>query len=246
VTGPLVTTEWLRERLTESGLRIVDCRYVLGRPGAGEPLWREGHIPGAAFMDLDRDLASPPGERGRHPLPDADAFEAAARRAGIGSDSLVVAYDEAAEGGAARLWWLLRHFGHDNVTVLDGGLREWRAQGGDLRAGDEKIEPGDFRARAPANDTVTSAEPRRARPAKRPRCSTAVRLCLSTLVRRSGIAGRSSQSIGLRGTSRVPAASRSRSSLRTVASSRRPSCAPASRQRESSPVTKPSPTAARA
>jgi thiosulfate/3-mercaptopyruvate sulfurtransferase len=158
VTGPLVTTEWLRERLTESGLRIVDCRYVLGRPGAGEPLWREGHIPGAAFMDLDRDLASPPGERGRHPLPDADTFEAAARRAGIGSDSLVVAYDEAAEGGAARLWWLLHHFGHDNVTVLDGGLREWRAQGGDLRAGDEKIEPGDFRARAPAKDTVTADE----------------------------------------------------------------------------------------
>jgi thiosulfate/3-mercaptopyruvate sulfurtransferase len=158
VTGPLVTTEWLRERLTDPGLQIIDCRYQLGRPGAGEPLWRAGHIPGAAFMDLDRDLASPPGERGRHPLPDAAAFEAAARRAGIGSDSLVVAYDEAGEGGAARLWWLLRHFGHDNVTVLDGGLREWRAQAGELRAGDEEIEPGDFRARAPANDTTTAEE----------------------------------------------------------------------------------------
>src|SRR6185503_18581648 len=103
VTGPLVTPEWLRERLGDPALRIVDCRYRLGAPGAGEALWREAHIPGAALMDLDRDLAGPPGERGRHPLPEAAAFEAAARRAGIGADTLVVAYDEAAEGGAARL-----------------------------------------------------------------------------------------------------------------------------------------------
>jgi thiosulfate/3-mercaptopyruvate sulfurtransferase len=158
VTGALVTTAWLRERLEEPGLRVVDCRYRLGEPGAGERLFREGHIPGAAFMDVDRDLASPPGERGRHPLPDRDAFEAAARRAGIGSDTLVVAYDEAAEGGAARLWWLLRHFGHDDVTVLDGGLREWREQGGDLRAGEEGIEPGDFQAQTRADDTATAEE----------------------------------------------------------------------------------------
>jgi thiosulfate/3-mercaptopyruvate sulfurtransferase len=143
---PLVTAAWLRERLGEPGLRVVDCRYVLGEPGAGAALWREGHIPGAAFLDLDRDLADPPGDRGRHPLPGADTFEAAARRAGIGADTLVVAYDEAAEGGAARLWWLLRHFGHDRVTVLDGGLRGWREDGGELRSGAEEIEPGDFRA----------------------------------------------------------------------------------------------------
>ncbi len=161
MTGPLVTPEWLRERLAEPGepdLRVVDCRYRLGQPGAGEPLWREGHIPGAAFMDLDRELAAPPGERGRHPLPDAEAFEAAARRAGIGRDTLVVAYDEAGEGGAARLWWLLRHFGHDHVTVLDGGLRGWRDEGRELRAGGEEIEPGDFQARAPRSDTVTADE----------------------------------------------------------------------------------------
>jgi thiosulfate/3-mercaptopyruvate sulfurtransferase len=156
VTGPLVTAAWLRERLGESRLRIVDCRYRLGEPGAGEALFREGHIPGAAFMDLDRDLASPPGERGRHPLPEPGAFEAAARRAGIGSGTLVVAYDEAAEGGAARLWWLLRHFGHDDVTVLDGGLRDWRERCGDLRPGEEEIEPGDFRARAPGSGAVTA------------------------------------------------------------------------------------------
>jgi thiosulfate/3-mercaptopyruvate sulfurtransferase len=156
--GPLVTAAWLRERLGEPGLRVVDCRYVLGKPGAGAALWREGHIPGAAFLDLDRDLAAPPGDRGRHPLPAADAFEAAARRAGIGMDTLVVAYDEAAEGGAARLWWLLRHFGHGNVTVLDGALAGWRADGGELSAGAEPIEPGDFRAAPPRYEPASAEE----------------------------------------------------------------------------------------
>jgi thiosulfate/3-mercaptopyruvate sulfurtransferase len=134
LSGPLVEAAWLRERLEDPELRVVDCRFRLGEPGAGVELWRAGHIPGAAFMDLDRELASEPGERGRHPLPEPQAFEAAARRAGIGPDTLVVAYDEAAEGGAARLWWLLRHFGHDRVAVLDGGLRGWRAGGGALEA----------------------------------------------------------------------------------------------------------------
>ena len=67
--GPLVETAWLREHLREAGLVVVDCRYVLGKPGAGEPLWMAGHIPGAAFLDVDRELAGEPGERGRHPLP---------------------------------------------------------------------------------------------------------------------------------------------------------------------------------
>jgi thiosulfate/3-mercaptopyruvate sulfurtransferase len=158
VTGPLVTTAWLRERLGDPGLVVVDCRWKLGIPGAGEPLWREGHIPRAAFLDLDRDLAAAPGDRGRHPLPDAHDFEAAARRAGISNDTLVVAYDEAGEGGAARLWWLLRHFGHRDVTVLDGGLRAWREDGGELRAGEEEIEPGDFHARPATGDTASMEE----------------------------------------------------------------------------------------
>jgi thiosulfate/3-mercaptopyruvate sulfurtransferase len=142
VSGPLVSVSWLRERLGDPGLRVVDCRYRLGEPGAGQELWRDGHIPGAAFMDLDSELAGAPGERGRHPLPDPEAFEAAARRAGIGPGTLVIAYDEAAEGGAARLWWLLRHFCPDRVAVLDGGLRAWREEGGPLEAGTEQPAPG--------------------------------------------------------------------------------------------------------
>lgn len=165
MSGPLVTAAWLRERLADPGVRVVDVRYRLGEPGAGEQLWREGHIPGAAFLDLDTDLAAPPGERGRHPLPGAGAFETAARRAGIGSDTRVVAYDEAGEGGAARLWWLLRHFGHDEVRVLDGGLRAWRAEGGELEtAGPAAADAPSggahpaFHARAPAPGSAITAD----------------------------------------------------------------------------------------
>jgi thiosulfate/3-mercaptopyruvate sulfurtransferase len=159
--GPLVEPSWLRAHLGEPGLVVVDCRYVLGRPGAGRPLWLDGHIPGAAFLDVDRDLAGEPGERGRHPLPEAAGFEAAARGAGIQSTSRVVAYDEAGEGGAVRLWWLLRHFGHDEAAVLNGGLAAWRQEGGRLEAGDQPSHPAaehPFTAGRREGDTVSAGE----------------------------------------------------------------------------------------
>jgi thiosulfate/3-mercaptopyruvate sulfurtransferase len=134
--GPLVSADWLRDRLGRRELVVVDCRYALGSPGAGRRAWEEAHIPGAHFLDVDEDLSGPPGDGstggGRHPLPSAEDFAAAAASAGIGAESTVVAYDEAGEGGAARLWWLLRHFGHADVVVLDGGLHGWRAAGGRL------------------------------------------------------------------------------------------------------------------
>jgi thiosulfate/3-mercaptopyruvate sulfurtransferase len=150
--GPLASAGWLHERLGDDGLVVVDCRFVLGSPGAGRLAWEEGHIPGAGFLDVDGDLSGPPGDgsRGRHPLPGASEFASAAARVGITAGSTVVAYDEAGEGGAARLWWLLRHFGHDDVGVLDGGLRGWRAFGGplddaavvsDARSGGEPFVP---------------------------------------------------------------------------------------------------------
>jgi thiosulfate/3-mercaptopyruvate sulfurtransferase len=160
LTRPLVEAAWLRERLGRPGLVVVDCRFRLGEPGAGEHAFGEGHIPGAAFLDVDRDLAGEPGERGRHPLPELGDFEAAARRAGIDRRSLVVAYDEAGEGGAVRLWWLLRHFGHERAAVLNGGLRAWREAGGPLRAGGEPIEEGDFTARPRRGDTVDADDVR--------------------------------------------------------------------------------------
>jgi thiosulfate/3-mercaptopyruvate sulfurtransferase len=156
-----VETAWLRAHLTDPDLVIVDCRYVLGQPGAGRPKWLEGHIPGAAFLDVDRDLAGEPGERGRHPLPEPADFQTAARRAGIESTSRVVAYDEAGEGGAARLWWLLRHFGHDDAAVLNGGLAAWREEGGPLEAGEQESQPltnHPFTATQRTNDVLSAEE----------------------------------------------------------------------------------------
>jgi thiosulfate/3-mercaptopyruvate sulfurtransferase len=136
--------------------QLVDCRWELGDPDAGRRLYLEGHIPGASFLDVDRDLSAPrvPGGA-RHPLPARADFEAAARRAGISRDTLVLAYDQGMTGGAARLWWLLRHFGHDHAAVLDGGYTGWR---GPVRTGDEEIATGDFAATDPRDDTLDADE----------------------------------------------------------------------------------------
>jgi thiosulfate/3-mercaptopyruvate sulfurtransferase len=168
--GPLVDVAWLRARLDDPDLVVVDCRWKLGSPGAGEALYADGHVPGAAFLDVDGDLSAPPGDnsRGRHPLPDAQHFQAAARRAGISGDTRVVAYDEAGEGGAARLWWLLRHFGHDGAAILDGGASAWRAAGGPLDAGRHQPGAGDFKARPRDDDAAPLAELRDRAPAGDP------------------------------------------------------------------------------
>jgi thiosulfate/3-mercaptopyruvate sulfurtransferase len=130
---------------------FVDCRWSLDDPGFGRRAYLEGHIPGAAFLDVERDLAAPPGVGGRHPLPGAAPFAAAASRAGIGADAFVVAYGSL--GGAERLWWLLRHFGHDACAVLD--LEAWR---GPLGVGEEAVAPAEFRARERFDDTIGRAE----------------------------------------------------------------------------------------
>ena len=120
---------------------LLDVRWRLGGP-PGNERFREGHLPGAHFADLDRDLAAPPGAGGRHPLPDPAAFEAAMRRAGVSDDRPVVAYDENDSTVAARAWWLLRYFGHEQVQVLDGGYQAWLAA-------DQPIETGPAPAAAP-------------------------------------------------------------------------------------------------
>jgi thiosulfate/3-mercaptopyruvate sulfurtransferase len=136
--------------------RFVDCRWELGNPGRGRELYREGHVPGASFLDVEGELSAPPATPGgRHPLPATEDFARAAGAAGIGEDVFVVAYDQRMNGGAARLWWLLRHFGHEDVAVLDGGIGAWL---GPLRSGEEEIEPADFVPRAREGDTVEADE----------------------------------------------------------------------------------------
>ncbi|GAA2859028.1 sulfurtransferase [Streptosporangium fragile] len=125
---------------------VLDVRWKLGGP-PGIDSYREGHIPGAVFCDLETDLAAPPGRGGRHPLPSAEAFQEAMRRLGVSGSRPVVVYDAADSTAAARAWWTLRHFGHPDVRVLDGGLRAWAAEGRPLAAGEETAEPGDFTAR---------------------------------------------------------------------------------------------------
>ena len=133
--------------------QFVDCRWELGAPGRGRELYLAGHVPGASFLDVDDELSDPGVEdAGRHPLPSAERFAAAASRAGIGADTLVVAYGSL--GGAERLWWLLRHFGHDDCGVLVGGIDAW---GGPLRDGEEPIEPAEFVPRERSGDTVDAA-----------------------------------------------------------------------------------------
>jgi thiosulfate/3-mercaptopyruvate sulfurtransferase len=136
--------------------QFVDCRWELGKPERGRELYLEGHVPGASFLDVEGELSAPPGgaDGGRHPLPAVEDFARAAGAAGIGPGVFVIAYDQGMTGGAARLWWLLRHFGHDDVAVLDGGLDGWL---GPLRSGHEQLEPLEF-VPEPRRDDVVEAE----------------------------------------------------------------------------------------
>jgi thiosulfate/3-mercaptopyruvate sulfurtransferase len=125
---------------------VVDTRLALNGP-TGRERYDAGHIPGAAYVDVDEDLAAPPGEGGRHPLPDPERFVAAVRRAGISRGSRVVVYDAGPGTAAARLWWLLRDYGHDDVLVLDGGLAAWTAAGRPTSTEPVHPEPGDWDGR---------------------------------------------------------------------------------------------------
>ena len=149
MTSLLVTADWLAAHLGDPQVRVVDVRWYLTEPGRGHSEYRAAHIPGAAYMDIDRDLAAPRGSGpGRHPLPTAEAFATVAGRAGIGSDTHVVAYDASGGAYATRLWWLLRYFGHTNVALLDGGWMEWLARGYLAESGEVALPQTVFTAKA--------------------------------------------------------------------------------------------------
>ena len=122
---------------------VLDVRWALGRTD-GHDRYLEAHVPGAVFVDLERELAAPPSPaRGRHPLPEVAGLEAAARGWGVREERPVVAYDDVGGTSAARAWWLLRWAGVRDVRLLDGGLDAWRAAGLGVEAGAVVPEPGD-------------------------------------------------------------------------------------------------------
>ena len=144
----LVSTDLLSSHLADPAWVVVDCRYDLANEAWGAEQYKAAHIPGAAYVSLNDDLAGPKdGRNGRHPLPGHDAMAALFGRLGIASGVQVVAYDQNAGMYASRLWWMLRYMGHDAAAVLDGGFARWTAEGRPTTDRVEPREPAVFRGK---------------------------------------------------------------------------------------------------
>lgn len=156
----LISAGNLAERLAAApdSVLVFDCRFDLAAPDAGMQAYAAGHLPGAVYLHLDRDLSGPKsGTNGRHPLPARDTLVAALAAKGLRANQQVVAYDAQGSMYAARLWWLLRWLGHDSVAVLDGGLAAWQAAGQPLTPDVPAPKTGDFRAQPPLATVVDAA-----------------------------------------------------------------------------------------
>jgi thiosulfate/3-mercaptopyruvate sulfurtransferase len=138
----LIDASTVRELACKPDVAVIDCRFDLLNPEGGRRAYLAGHIPGARYAHLNKDLSAPiSSDSGRHPLPSPQDFAATLGRLGIGNATQVIAYDDAGGSFAARLWWLLRWLGHRSVAVLDGGIKAWTAAGGSLESGEEKPLP---------------------------------------------------------------------------------------------------------
>ena len=147
-TRTLIEAGELAALLGDARLCLFDCRFDLARPDYGRAAYLDRHLPGAIHADLNTDLSGPvTASSGRHPLPAPAEFAARLREWGVNADSRVVAYDDGNGMYAARLWWMLRWLGHDDVAVLDGGMRRWQQLGLPLAAGVPAPSPGNFYAR---------------------------------------------------------------------------------------------------
>jgi thiosulfate/3-mercaptopyruvate sulfurtransferase len=160
----LIDGAGLLDLVGKPNVAVIDCRFDLLKPDGGRGAYLEGHIPGARYADLNKDLSAPiTPDSGRHPLPTPQAFAAAMDRLGIGKATQVIAYDDAGGSFAARIWWLLRWLGHGSVAVLDGGIQAWIAAGGPLESGEARPRPttsggGRIAPRADAAAVINTAE----------------------------------------------------------------------------------------
>jgi thiosulfate/3-mercaptopyruvate sulfurtransferase len=138
---------------------IIDCRFSLADSAAGSYAYRHGHIPNARYAHLDNDLSAAITDRtGRHPLPDFKALAKKLGEWGVSNHSQVVVYDDAGGAFAGRLWWLLRALGHDNVAVLDGGIKHWQQSGYELTTALPRIKQVSFRAYLNDNLWLTAGQ----------------------------------------------------------------------------------------
>ena len=143
----LVTADWLFENINNPYLRMVDCRWLLGQPEEGRHQYENGHIPGAVHLDVEKHLSGKEGP-GRHPLPQKRDFQKILEEIGVSREMHVIAYDAGTGMPAPRLWWLLRYYGHERVSILDGGWRTWTTGGKPVEYQVPHYPKGEFVARA--------------------------------------------------------------------------------------------------
>ena len=157
----LIDTTELARHGGDPAFVVVDVRHDLAQPGYGENAYAQAHVPGAVFAHIDRDLSAPAtGRNGRHPLPTPEAAAAVFGRLGIDTTKQVVAYDQGSGVYAARLWWMLRWLGHDNVALLDGGFARWSREGRPVESEARAAKPATFlpaRVRPTVNATGVAA-----------------------------------------------------------------------------------------
>ena len=141
----LISTDQLSNQINNPDLVIIDCSFNLADTDWGYQNYLKGHIPGAYYADLDKNLSSKITEKsGRHPLPDENSFIQFCSKVGINSEKKVVLYDTESGAYAGRLWWLLRSYGHDDTMLLDGGLNAWKEKGLSLEQNPPSYHPTEF------------------------------------------------------------------------------------------------------
>ncbi len=141
----IISAQQLNEIIDQDNVRVFDCRFSLKDPQGGLKNYQVGHLPNAQFADMDTQLSSAMTETsGRHPLPDAEQFTHQLKQWGVNNDTQVIAYDDISGAFAARLWWMMRWLGHDNVAVLDGGMKQWTDAGFALSQAQVDVAPGNF------------------------------------------------------------------------------------------------------